>query len=639
MRPSLSAGRVQSVTVRLIVEREREIEAFQSESTYRIQAQFLVQDQLGKTSLLKAELNHRFETQTEAQSFLEQCQTADFTIATITKKPSKRTPAAPFTTSTLQQEAARKLGFSVARTMKVAQTLYEEGLITYMRTDSMNLSDFCLKSAAHIVEETLGTRYHKARHYHTKAKGAQEAHEAIRPTDMARSMVTRSAEEQRLYDLIWKRTLASQMADAQLEKTTVTIDISNCPYQFQAVGEVMVFDGFLRIYSESREEQHDDKKEESSSLLPPMIVGQALLCEQITAQERFNLAPPRYSEASLVSKLEELGIGRPSTYAPTISTIQNREYVRSGDSEGKTRKYQLLILHNGEITKQTKEETYGSNKGKLVPTDIGIVVNDYLCQNFHEIMDYHFTAKVEQDFDLVAEGKKKWDGMIRHFYEELEPRVEQALNERNEARVGERHLGTDPQTGRAVSVRIGRFGPMVQIGNAEDGTEEKPRFASLAAGQSITTITLDEALALFKLPITLGDFEDQIVKVNVGRFGPYVQHGKSFTSLEKGEDPHSVTLDRAIALILAKREADAKKILKTFAEEPDLQVLNGRFGAYIAYKGSNYKLQKAQREKAAELTLEECLAIVNDEGQSPKTKSRAAKPTSKRSPRKKSNDA
>lgn len=622
VRPNLSAGRVQSVTVRLIVEREREIEAFQSESSYRIIATF----DIDGGSSIKAELNHRFATQAEAQAFLEHCKTARFTIGSIVTKPSKRTPAAPFTTSTLQQEAARKLGMSVAATMRVAQTLYEAGLITYMRTDSTNLSALCLNTAKPVIEELMGKDYHKRRSYATKSKGAQEAHEAIRPTDMRNANIQGTPQEKRLYDLIWKRTIASQMADAQLEKTTATIDIEGSKLNFVAMGEVVKFDGFLRVYRESREDNETD--ETTEGLLPPMTAGQTLLHKEITAQERFSQAPPRYSEASLVSKLEELGIGRPSTYAPTISTIQQREYVRRGESEGTKREYTLITLSGDNLlTTETRSENYGSNKGRMVPTDTGIVVNDFLLQNFPEIMDYNFTANVEQDFDRVAEGKKNWTELIRSFYTNFDPAVEQVMEERTETKVGERQLGQDPKTGKPVSVKIGRFGPMVQIGGGE-GDEEKPRFAKLRAEQSIATLTLEEALELFKLPRELGEYEEKTVKVGAGRFGPYIQHAGKYVSLPKTEDPMTITLETAIRLILDKREAEAKSHLKSFDEEPEMEVRTGRFGPYIAYQGKNYKIPKTIAERAAELSLEECQEIIAADTKKP------AKTTRKRTTKK-----
>ena len=610
VRAGLSAGRVQSVTVRLIVEREREIAAFESESSFRVLARFAVDSADGQTAQLDAELNHRFATVEEAQAFLEHCKNARFTIGSIATKPSKRTPAPPFTTSTLQQDAARKIGFSVGTTMRVAQKLYEAGLITYMRTDSMNLSDLCLNTVGPVITELMGADYHKRRRYHTNAKGAQEAHEAIRPTDMRRSEIKGTAQEKRLYDLIWKRTVACQMADAQLERTTALIDIDGSEHHFVATGEVVKFEGFLRVYRESFDDNENETSESlaAEGLLPPMVEGQELHRQTLTARQRYTLPPARYSEASLVHKLEELGIGRPSTYAPTISTIQQREYVRRGESEGKSRPVTLVSLTGNDITTELSSENYGSDRGKLVPTDTGIVVNDFLMEKFPAIMDYNFTANVEHDFDLVAEGTKDWTELIRTFYGDLEPQVETVLAERSETRVGERYLGDDPKSGHPVSVKIGRFGPMVQIGSGEG--DDKPRFARLAPDQSIATITLEEALELCKLPRELGEFEDQPVKVGAGRFGPYVQHGKKYVSIPKDEDPLTITPERAVELILAKREADAKSHLLSFAEEPELEVLAGRFGPYIKYKGKNYKIPKERAEYAAELTLEECRALI-----------------------------
>lgn len=611
VRPNLSAGRVQSVAVRLIVEREREIQNFKTEESYRVTAQFSVPSAEGN-ALLKAELNKRFSTQVEAEAFLADCQSATFRIDNIATRPTRRTPAPPFTTSTLQQEAARKLGFPVALTMRVAQSLYESGLITYMRTDSMNLSDLCLNSCGPVIEGLMGSSYHQRRVYHTHSKGAQEAHEAIRPTDMARQHISGTAQEQRLYELIWKRTLACQMADARLERTTVGISISTRSEQFQATGEVVRFDGFLRVYSESRgDEQTDPNGQPDGHLLPPVEEGQELTHPELTARQRFTAAPPRYTEASLVHKLEELGIGRPSTYAPTISTIQQRQYVEKGDKEGTPRPYRQLTLTPQGIRNEEHTETVGSDKGKLIPTDTGLVVNDFLMEYFPEIMDYNFTANVEKEFDEVAEGKKDWTLMLSKFYHDFEPQVERTLNERTERRVGERELGTDPKTGKTVSVKIGRFGPMVQMGQPSD--TEKPLFANLASGQSIETITLEEALDLFKLPRTLGEIDGQPVRANAGRFGPYVQVGKLFVSIPKGENPMEITLERAAELINEKREAEEKSHLKQFAEEPKLEIRAGRWGPYIAYDGKNYKIPKKDADRAAELTLEECLKLVEAE--------------------------
>ena len=607
VRPSLSAGRVQSVAVRLIVEREREIEQFQSEAAYQVTALFELPARAGENPVqIKATLNRSFATEKEAEDFLESCKKADFIVESVVKRPTKRTPAPPFTTSTLQQEAARKLGFPVAMTMRVAQTLYEAGLITYMRTDSMNLSDLCLNACGPVITEEMGADYHQRRHYHTHAKGAQEAHEAIRPTDMRREQIEGTPQEQRLYTLIRKRTLASQMADAQLEKTTVCVNVSGREEQFVTTGEVVLFDGFLRIYRESVDTEAENEGE--GGLLPHIEEGEALSRLEITARERYTRQPPRYTEASLVHKMEELGIGRPSTYAPTISTIQQREYVVKGDREGSPRQIHVLTLAQDNIVPSTLEERAGADKGKLLPTDIGTVVNDFLTANFPDIMDYNFTANVEKDFDDVAEGNKEWTSLIRQFYTDFDPLVTRAMEERNELRVGERELGIDPKSGKVVKVRIGRYGPMVQIGTAEE--EEKPLFATLPKDKSMASITLEEALELFKLPRTLGEYEGKPVVANTGRFGPYINHDKKFVSIPKGEDPLEISLERAIELILSKREAEEKSHLKTFDEEPELEIRAGRFGPYIAYKGKNYKIPKAQADRAAELTLEECRKII-----------------------------
>lgn len=629
VRPSLSAGRVQSVAVRLIVEREREIQQFKPESSYRVTAVFEVPASNGSITLLKAELNKRFATRDEAQAFLEKCKEATFTIDAITTRPTKRNPAPPFTTSTLQQEAARKLGFPVAVTMRVAQSLYESGLITYMRTDSMNLSDLCLNSCGPVISSLMGDEYHQRRTYHTHSKGAQEAHEAIRPTDMNRQTIEGDTREQRLYELIWKRTIACQMADAKLERTTVNIAVSETDEMFQATGEVVRFDGFLRVYRESQGDDENANADESK-LLPPMNEGETLQRREVVAQQRFSQQPARYTEASLVHKMEELGIGRPSTYAPTISTIQNREYVVKGDAEGTPRSYDQLTLQSDTISETTQSENVGSNRGKLVPTDIGLVVNDFLMEYFPEIMDYNFTANVEKQFDEVAEGKENWTEMISNFYQDFEPQVERTLNEKTEHRVGERELGVDPKSGKPVSVKIGRFGPVVQMGTPSD--DEKPQFANLTKGQSIETITLEEALELFKLPRTLGELEGQVVKANVGRFGPYVQLGKLFVSIPKGEDPMDITLERAAELIQEKRLKEEQSHLKQFDEDTDLEVRAGRWGPYIAYKGKNYKLPKSDAERATELTYDECKKIIEAEAKKPATRGRgrATKSTTKK---------
>lgn len=622
VRPSLSAGRVQSVAVRLIVEREREIQAFTAEANYRVTALFTVQTDNGPARF-KSELTKRFATEAGAEAFLQDCRQAAFTVENISVRPAKRTPAPPFTTSTLQQEAARKLGFPVAMTMRVAQSLYESGLITYMRTDSMNLSDLCLNNCAPVIEKLMGKDYHQRRTYHTHAKGAQEAHEAIRPTDMARQSITGTSQEKRLYELIWKRTIACQMADARLEKTTVNISVSGRNEMFQTTGEVVRFDGFLRVYHESQGDDDNAATEADSNLLPPLTEGQALLRESIVAQQRFTQQPARYTEASLVHKLEELGIGRPSTYAPTISTIQQREYVKKGDREGTARSYTQITLQGTNLVRETLTENVGSDRGKLIPTDTGLVVNDFLMEYFPNIMDYNFTANVEKEFDEVAEGKKDWTQLLRAFYNDFDPQVERTLNEKSEHRVGERELGIDPKSGKPVSVKIGRFGPVVQIGTPSD--DEKPRFANLAAGLSIETITLEQALELFKLPRTLGEFESQNVKANVGRFGPYVQVGKLFVSIPKDEDPMTITLERAIELILAKREAEIKSHLKQFDEEPNLEIRAGRWGPYISFEGKNYKIPKKDADRAAALTLEECRQIIEAEQKKPAKTRRTSK--------------
>ncbi len=622
VRPSLSAGRVQSVAVRLIVEREREIKDFTPEANFRITAIFSTMQDDGSQAQFKAEYAQRFSTRQEAEAFLESCKDANFQITQINKRPIKRMPAPPFTTSTLQQEAARKLGYPVALTMRIAQTLYESGHITYMRTDSMNLSQLCLNSSKQVIVEQMGKDYHKLRTYHTKAKGAQEAHEAIRPTYMEKSTISGTSQERRLYELIWKRTIACQMADAQLEKTTINIDITDAAGKtfnagFIAVGEVVTFDGFLKVYSESNDNEAEQTTGEGT-LLPPLTEGGMLKQEEITATERFTQAPPRYTEASLVHKLEELGIGRPSTYAPTISTIQQREYVAKGENEGGKREYEVITLKKGKIKATTKSEKIGSEKGKLVPTDIGTIVNDFLFHNFPNIMDYNFTAQVEQEFDAVAEGKKNWQNLIKSFYSDFDPQVEQVLQERSEKKVGERLLGTDPTTGKPVMVKIGRFGPMVQVGIT--GETEKPMFASLGKNHSISTITLEEALELFKLPRTLGDFEDANVVVNTGRFGPYILHNKKFVSLPKDEDPMQITLERAIELIEEKRNAEEKSRLKTFSEDPEMEIRNGRFGPYVAYKGVNYRLSKTQAANVETMTYEDCLKHIEAEADKKKKK-------------------
>ena len=609
VKPALSAGRVQSVAVRLIVEREREIQAFRSEPYYRVNALFGITNADGSQSEVKAELDTRFKTHGEAVAFLEQCKDAKFAVSNITKKPLRRTPAPPFTTSTLQQEAARKLGFTVSQTMMVAQRLYESGRITYMRTDSVNLSSLAINTSKDEIIKLWGKEYSKTRNYHTHAKGAQEAHEAIRPTFMSQTEIDGTAQEKRLYELIWKRTAASQMADALIDKTTVTIDIAGSQAKFIANGEVVTFDGFLKVYRESTDED-DNNQEEATHMLPVMQVGNVLERREITSTERFSMGPIRYTEASLVHKLEELGIGRPSTYAPTISTIQQREYVQKGDKKGEERTYTVDTLKGTKVTSRERKEMVGSEKGKLLPTDIGIVVNDFLMANFPDIMDYNFTAKVEQQFDRIAEGKEEWNTMMKVFDKSFEPTVDKVMNARSEHKAGERQLGKEPETGKPVFVKIGRFGPVVQIGSADD--TEKPRFSQLPSDKSIETITLEEALELFKLPRTIGEFEGSDVVIGAGRFGPYVMHNKKYVSLPKGTDPMKVTLEEAIQLIGEKREQEQKRHIKTFDEDAKLEVLNGRYGPYIAYDGKNYRMPKALHEKAAELSYAECMEIVNN---------------------------
>ena len=619
VKPALSAGRVQSVAGRLIVEREREISAFKPEAAYRVIGEFL----LPGGELLKAELSQRLKTEDEAKALLEACKTARFSIGDVTVKPAKKSPAAPFTTSTLQQEAARKLGFSVAQTMMVAQRLYEAGHITYMRTDSVNLSSLAINTTKDEIVKTLGERYLHIRNYHTHTKGAQEAHEAIRPTYISHHEINASSQEKRLYELIWKRTIASQMSDAELEKTTATIAVSGRKEHFVAVGEVLKFDGFLKVYMESTDDEGDT--EGNDKMLPALAKGDVLALSSVTATERFSQAPARYTEASLVRKLEELGIGRPSTYAPTISTIQQREYVEKGDRKGTERKYRMLTLHDGKIESGEKTELTGADKGKLLPTDIGVVVNDFLTEYFPDILNYNFTANVEQQFDDIAEGKTVWNDEIDHFYKLFHPVVESALALRLEHKVGERVLGTDPKSGRPVSVKIGRFGPLVQIGTPED--TEKPLFASLLKGQSMSTITLEEALKLFDLPRTLGDFEGKTVVVGIGRFGPYIRHDGKYVSLPKEFTPQGVSLEDAIMLIQQKREQESQRLIKKFDEDDELELLNGRFGPYIAYKKKNYKLPKGS--EPASLTFADCMKIVEDADKAPAKKKPARKKTTK----------
>ena len=614
VKPALSAGRVQSVAVRLIVEREREIQKFKSESYYRVSAIFALINENGNATEVKAELDKRFKTHEEVEAFLEKCKDAKFTVEAVNKKPLKRTPAPPFTTSTLQQEAARKLGFTVSQTMMIAQKLYESGRITYMRTDSVNLSTLCTNASKDEIIKVYGSEYSQPRAYHTHSKGAQEAHEAIRPTYMNETSIDGTSQEKRLYELIWKRTIASQMADAQIEKTTINIHIDNAEEKFVANGEVITFDGFIKVYRESTDDE--DGTEDATHILPAMKEGDELQRREITATEKFSAAPLRYTEASLVKKLEDLGIGRPSTYAPTISTIQQREYVQKGDKKGVERSYTIDSLKGIKVTQKVNKEIAGNEKGKLLPTDIGIVVNDFLMENFPGIMDYNFTANVEQKFDDIAEGKTEWNKWMKTFDKDFEPEVSKVMNARSEHKAGERELGTDPKTGKPVFVKIGRFGPVAQIGSAED--KDKPLFAQLPSNLSIETITLEEALELFKLPRELGEFEGTKVSVGTGRFGPYVQHNRKYASIPKGEDPMTITLNRAIELIQEKRETEQKRHLKSFAEDEKLELLNGKYGPYIAYDGKNYRLPKNKMENVEALTYEECMTIIK-EAPEPKT--------------------
>ncbi len=611
IKPSLSAGRVQSVAVRLIVEREREILAFRSEASYRVVAIFVLPNGNEGTVEVKAELNTRFKDKAQAEAFLQLCKDAVFTIEEVEKKPFKKSPAAPFTTSTLQQEAARKLGFSVSQTMTIAQRLYESGKITYMRTDSTNLSSLCLNASKKVITEDMGEQYHQLRNFKTKAKGAQEAHEAIRPTYMDCQAIEGSSAERRLYDLIWKRTIASQMADAQIDKTVVTISMSGTDRFFTATGEVVSFDGFLRVYRVAIEDNAQD--EEQSGMLPPMRIGQQVQYREVQATERYTQHPGRYKEDGLVRKLEELGIGRPSTYASTISTIQSHDYVIKEDRIGQERTVNVLTLKDSQISHKKVKETFGSEKASLRPTDVGIVVNDFLTEYFPQVLDYHFTANIEKELDEVADGEKPWDEVIAIFYKDFHPLIEKSMNEKQTHKVGERILGTDPQSGRQVSVKIGRFGPMAQIGVASEG--EKPKFAQLQKGMSIDTVTLDEALALFALPRTLGEWEGGTVVANVGRFGPYVQLGKEFVSLPASLDPLQVTLEEATAIIENKRKNEQKRLIKTFEENPEIEVLNGRYGPYIAKNGKNYKIPSGT--DPALLDLATCLDIIEKAAEKP----------------------
>ena len=619
VRPSLSAGRVQSVAVRLIVDRERAINEFVPEPSFRVIANFILPD---GTTILKAELDRRLKNKEEVYAFLKACQSATFTIENITRKPMRRSPAPPFTTSTLQQEAALKLGYSVSQTMRIAQMLYESGLITYMRTDSFNLSDLALGTAKETILNTYGEKYYKFRQYHTKNKGAQEAHEAIRPTYIANAEIKGTEQEKRLYNLIRKRTIACQMADAELERTTISVSIGGMTERFVASGEVVVFDGFLQVYKESTDDENENETE--NKLLPRVNLHEELRMQGIVATERFTQRPARYTEASLVRQLENLGIGRPSTYAPTIQTVLNRGYVVKGDKEGKERTYAIISLSGDTIQESSKTEIIGADRNKLMPTDIGIVVNDFLMEYFQLVMDYNFTANVEKELDAIAEGEEDWTKVIDGFYKIFHPTVEEAIAIHKDHRIGERMLGNDPKSGKPVFVKIGRFGPMAQIGDSKTDKEEKPQFATLMKGQSIETITLDEALKLFELPRTLGEFEGKTVVVGVGRFGPFIRHDGKFVSIPKTLNPLSISLDEAVTLIQEKRTQEEQRHIKTFEEEPELEILNGRFGPYIAYKGKNYKIPKSGYTPT-EMTLEECLALVKEAEDKPATKRRVVR--------------
>ena len=616
VKPALSAGRVQSVAVRLIVEREREINEFVSEAAFRVIANFILPD---GTTVLKAELNRRLKDKKEVEAFLESCKNASFTIDDITTKPVKKSPAPPFTTSTLQQEAARKLGYSVSQTMMIAQRLYESGLITYMRTDSVNLSDLALGTAKEAIFETYGEKYYKFRQYHTKSKGAQEAHEAIRPTYISNVEAGSSSQEKKLYELIRKRTIACQMADAELERTTISVGISGQTERFVAVGEVISFEGFLQVYMESNDD--DTEKEQENGQLPPVKLHETLSLKDIVATERFTQRPPRYTEASLVRRLEELGIGRPSTYAPTIQTIQNREYVVKGDKEGVERAYTVVSLSKGKIEEAEKTETVGADRNKLMPTDIGTVVNDFLMEYFPDVLDYNFTASVEKEFDSVAEGELVWTKAIDKFYKIFHPIVEATAAVKTEHKVGERELGIDPKSGNPVFVKIGRYGPVVQIGaaHADDKEAPKPQFASLMKGQSIDTITLEEALKLFDLPRTVGEYEGKVMVAAVGRFGPFIRHDGKFVSIPKDLNPLTITAEEAIALIEGKRVKDEQRFIKKFEEDPEMEILKGRFGPYISYQKANYRIPKMVTDPTI-LTLEDCKKIIAEAGEKPAAK-------------------
>jgi DNA topoisomerase I len=609
VQPSLSAGRVQSVAVRLLVEREREIISFKSESAFRVTAIFGIDSAKGENAFLRAEASKRFPDEKEALKFLELCSGSKYSIGNISIKPGTRSPAPPFTTSTLQQEAYRKLGFSVAQTMAVAQKLYEAGKITYMRTDSVNLSKLALVKSREMIVSEYGEKYSKTRQFKTKSKGAQEAHEAIRPAYLDQPETAGSQNEKRLYELIWKRTIASQMSDAQIEKTSISIDMNNSPVTFQANGEVIKFDGFLRVYTESTDQENSD---EERYVIPPVVKGMSLTYDNITATQKFTTPPPRYTEASLVKKLEELGIGRPSTYAPTISTIQNRGYVAREDRPGEKRQINIITLQKGKIDSTSKSEITGKEKSKLFPQDIGMIVNDFLMENFSEIVDYHFTAEIEEQFDEIALGNLKWTGMLEKFYTPFHKTVTSTL-EKKERKTGVRVLGNHPETGEPITVRMGRFGPVAQIGDS--GNDEKPRFASLSKSQLLETITLDEALNLFRLPRSLGEYDGAEMIIGIGKFGPYIRYKSKFYSLKKGvDDPYTVTYDRAIEVILEKNDSDSKKVLKDF---DDIKLLNGRYGPYLVKEKVNYRLPKGT--DAEKLTKEDCISIIENSDKTKKS--------------------
>jgi DNA topoisomerase I len=617
MRNNLSAGRVQSVTVRLIVEREREITRFNVASSFKVEALFKADDINKKKVTFKADGPDKIADATGAEAYLEKCKGATYTVKDVTVKPAKKTPSAPFTTSTLQQEASRKLGYSVSKTMLLAQKLYENGHITYMRTDSVNLSETAIDAARETIVNQYGDKYYQKRIFKTKSESAQEAHEAIRPTDMNVSTAG-DADTTRLYDLIWKRTMASQMADAQIERTIAKINISTQPDPLTATGEVLRFDGFLKVYTDGRDEE--DGEDENGGMLPPLVAGQKLDFERMVATERFSRPAPRYTEASLVKKLEELGIGRPSTYAPTISTVQARGYVEKRDKEGVKRNFQVLTLQDDAVTKETNSENTGAEKSKLFPTDLGMVVTDFLREHFGKVMDYDFTAKIEAEFDHIAEGRQEWHKMLDDFYLPFHEIVEHTLENASRAK-GERELGIDPVSGKPVVARLGRFGPMVQIGLAE--TEEKPRFAKLRTNQSIETITLDEAMELFKLPRNLGTFENEDVIVNIGRFGPYAQHAGQFYSLKKEMDPYTVEMAEVAPLIEEKRKAKAESEIKVFEKEK-IRILKGPYGPYIKQGLRNFKIPKEKAEEPGKLTIEDVKAIMEEAKANPPKKSRAA---------------